>query len=68
MLRSEVQNRILQYNRWLVKPDQADDLIHHYLPEAGYSCSDYRIVFLSFDEQDTRISGGPGGSVASLFK
>jgi len=63
MLSSEVQNRILQYNLWLVRPDQADDLIHHYLPEAGHSRSCYRIVFLSFDEQYTGISGVPGGSV-----
>ena len=33
MLSSEVQNRILQYNPWLIHPDQANALIHRYLPE-----------------------------------
>jgi uncharacterized protein len=33
MLSGEVQNRILQYNPWLTQPDQADALIHRYLPE-----------------------------------
>jgi len=32
-LKSEVQNRILQYNPWLTQPDQADALLRRYLPE-----------------------------------
>jgi uncharacterized protein len=33
MVSVEVQNRILQYNPWLIQPDQADGLIRRYLPE-----------------------------------
>ena len=33
MLSSEVQNRIVQYNPWLIHPDQANALIRRYLPE-----------------------------------
>ncbi len=33
MVSIEVQNRILQYNPWLTRPDQADGWIRSYLPE-----------------------------------
>ncbi|MCX7949906.1 MAG: ATP-binding protein [Treponemataceae bacterium] len=33
MLNSEVQNRILQYNPWLTKPDEGDIWIRRFLPE-----------------------------------
>jgi len=33
MLSSEVQNRIVQYNPWLIQPDQADASVSRYLPE-----------------------------------
>lgn len=33
MLSGEIQNRILQYNPWLTRPDQADSLIRRHLPE-----------------------------------
>lgn len=33
MLGNDVENRILQYNPWLVQPDRADALIGRYLPD-----------------------------------